>query len=160
MVSICVNGEDRTSEISDWEIWWGSQQGELMLTCRFPSGKSYFKLSNCKIEPTEVVQGKLLSKKGDAVFSAVDSAVIYGGKYAAVQYRASKKIYLMNAGGIAFRSETTVRDEAVFRYFVAVAKARVEQANPQQKPIAENVLRQLEKILPHEETALHAYCTG
>ena len=98
MVSICVNGEDRTSEISDWEIWWGSQQGELMLTCRFPSGKSYFKLSNCKIEPTEVVQGKLLSKKGDAVFSAVDSAVIYGGKYAAVQYRASKKIYLMNAG--------------------------------------------------------------
>lgn len=67
----------------------------------------------------------------------------------------------MNANGIAFSSETTIKDEAVFRYFVAVAKARVEQAKEQEKkPIAENVLRQLEKILPHEDTALHAYCTG
>src|SRR5207253_7176054 len=121
MVSICVNGKDKTRQISDWEIWWGSQQGELMLTCIFPSGKSYISpLSNCKIEPTEVVQGKLLSKKGGTVFGAVDRAVIYGGKYAAVQYRGNQKNYVMNADGIAFSPETTIKDEARFRYFVAV----------------------------------------
>lgn len=161
MVSICVNGKDKTRQISDWKIWWDSQQGELMLTCCFPSGKSYDSpLSNCKIEPTEVVQGKLLSKKGGAVFSAIDRAVIYGGKYAVVQYRGKQKIYVMNADRIAFCPETTIKDEAIFRYFGVVAKAREERANQQDKPISKNVLRQLERVLPHEDTALHAYCTG
>ncbi|MDF3838481.1 AAA domain-containing protein [Cupriavidus basilensis] len=161
MVSICVNGKDKTRQISDWKIWWDSQQGELMLTCRFPSGKSYDSpLSNCKIEPTEVVQGKLLSKKGGAVFSAVDRAVIYGGKYAVVQYRGKQKVYVMNADRIAFCPETTIKDGAIFRYFGVVAKAREERASQQDKPISKNVLRQLERVLPHEDTALHAYCSG
>jgi hypothetical protein len=161
MVSVFVNGEDKTRQISDWQIWWGSQQGELMLTCRFPSGKSYrTPLSNCTIEPTEVVQAKLLSKKGGVVFRVVDRAVIYGGRYAAVKYPGNPRIYVMNADAIAFTPETTIKDEAIFRYFVAVAEARTEQANGQDKSIAENVLRQLEKVPPNEDTALHAYCTG
>ncbi|WP_027252941.1 AAA domain-containing protein [Photobacterium halotolerans] len=161
MVSISVNGDDKTSQISDWKIWWGEHGGELMLTCYFPSGKSYSRpLSNCKIEPTEIVQGQLLSKDGGKSFSAVDRMEIYGGKYAAIQYRGSQKIYVMNVNGISFSPETTMKNESVFNYFVRVANSRVDRAKPKDKPIAENVLRQLKAALPHEDTALHAYCTG
>jgi hypothetical protein len=52
------------------------------------------------------------------------------------------------------------RARLIFQYFLRVANARVEQASQQDKPIAENVQRQLGKLLPHEDTALHAYCTG
>ncbi|WP_229653084.1 DEAD/DEAH box helicase, partial [Burkholderia cenocepacia] len=93
-------------------------------------------------------------------FSVVDKVVIYGGKYAAVHYPGSRKIYVMSAQDIELNLTTNIKDEPVFRYFVAVAKARAEQASPQDKPIADNVLRQLERLAPHEDTALHAYCTA
>lgn len=161
MVTIWVNGENKTRQISGWEIWWGDQRGELMLTCRFPSGKSYYTpLSKCKIEPTEVVQGQLLSRDGGVSFSAIDKIEIYGRKYVAVQYRDSNKIYVMSVKDVVFTPETTLKNEAVFSYFLDVAKARVAQAKPQDLPIAENVLRQLQAVLPHQDTALHAYCTG
>lgn len=161
MVTIWVNGENKTQQISGWEVWWGDQHGELMLTCRFPSGKYYHSpLNKCKIEPTEVVQGQLLSRDGGVSFSAVDRMEVYGGKYVAVQYRDSHKTYVMSANGVVFTPETTLKNEAVFSYFMSVANARVAQAKPKDKPIAENILRQLEAMLPHQDTALHAYCTG
>ncbi len=161
MVSIWVNDEERTGQIKDWTIWWGADRDELMLTCHFPSGKSFHSpLGNCRIEPTEIVQDRLLSRKGGVLFSVVDKVVIYGGKYAAVHYPGSRKIYVMNAHDIELTVTTNIKDEPVFRYFVAVAKARAEHASAQDKPIADNVLRQLERVAPHEDTALHAYCTA
>ncbi|MBN3830910.1 AAA domain-containing protein [Burkholderia sp. Ac-20344] len=161
MVSIWVNDEDRTRQISDWKIWWGTDDEELMLTCHFPSGKSFHSpLRNCRIEPTKVVQGQLLSKKGGTVFRVVDKVVIYGGKYAAIHYPGTRKIYVRNAHDIALTPATNIKDEPIFRYFVDVAKARAEQASPESKPIADNVLRQLEKVTPYEDTVLHAYCTA
>ncbi|VWD20319.1 AAA domain-containing protein [Burkholderia contaminans] len=161
MVSIWVNDEDRTRQISDWKIWWGNDGEELMLTCHFPSGKSFHSpLRNCRIEPTKVVQGQLLSKKGGAVFSVVDKVVIYGGKYAAIHYPGKRKIYVRNAHDIALTPASNIKNEPIFRYFVDVAKARAEQASPENKPIADNVLRQLERVTPNEDSVLHAYCTA
>jgi very-short-patch-repair endonuclease/RecA/RadA recombinase len=104
--------------------------------------------------------GKTFCKKRGAVFKIAEKAVIYGEKYAVVQYSGSQKTYLMNVDDIEFSPETDFKNEPIFRYFVSVAKARTERANPQDKHIADNVLRQLEKVLPHAHTALHAYCTG
>ncbi|MFC7287116.1 AAA domain-containing protein [Herminiimonas glaciei] len=161
MVSIFVNGENKTSQISDWKISWDRRQETLILTCYFPSGKSYYSpLSNCKVEPTKVLKGALLSKKGGVVFNAIDSAVIYGGKYAVVQFRGGSKTYVKDVNSITFSPETSIKDGEIFRYFRLVANARVKQASQQDKLIAENVQRQMEKLLPHEDTALHAYCTG
>jgi very-short-patch-repair endonuclease/RecA/RadA recombinase len=160
MVSIYMDGEDKTDKITSWEIWHGSQD-ELMLTCRFPSGKPYTRpLSECEIIPTEEVQGQFFAKRGGVVFSAIDKAVIYGRKHAVVQYSGNPKKYLMKADGLAFTAKTTIKDEAIFCYLVSVAKARAERADSEQKPIADNVLNQLDKVLPHADTALHAYCTG
>ncbi|MGG1943458.1 AAA domain-containing protein [Trinickia sp. NRRL B-1857] len=157
--SVFVDGKDKTAQISDWELWWGDKRDELMLTCHFPSGKSYFRpLSECKIVPTEVATGRYLVKKGSAIFSAVEKAVIYGGKYAVVQYAGNPKNYVMPADGIAFMSEASFKNEAPFEYFLSVAQARADEAKTD-KNIAANVLRQLETVVAHEDTALHAYCT-
>ena len=161
MVSVYVNGVNKTGQISNWKIWQKPGQGRLMLTCQFPSGKSYTRpLEECEIVPTEVVQGKLLARKGSAVFSALDQAVIYGEKYAAVRYRENPKTYLMNMEGVAFVSETAIKGESIFQYFVSVAQARAEQAKTRGQSIADNVVRQMDKMPAHPDTALHAYCTG
>ena len=165
MVSIYVNGEDKTRQISNWEIWWGSQRGVLMLTCHFPSGKSYHRpLSDCKITPAEAVQGKmLLGKRGSQVSRAFDKAVIYGGKYAVVEYAGDPVPHVLKMEDIEFIQEAEGRGGAVFGYFVSVAYARSERAareDRDKKGIADNVLRQLQAVLPDADTALHAYCTG
>ncbi len=132
-----------------------------MLTCFFPSRKpDTHPVRHCRIEPTEVKESPFLSKAGGTVCTAVHRVVIYGRKFAAVQYRENRRFYVMPADGHTFNGKTTIKDEAIFGYFVAVAQARVKQANAQSRPIVENVLRQLTKLLPHEDTALQAYCTG
>ncbi|MQA18050.1 AAA domain-containing protein [Rugamonas rivuli] len=161
MVSIWVNGQDKTRQISDWKIWWGPKQGELMLTCIFPSGKSFHSpLSNCRVDPTVVVPGGLLSSKGGVRFKAVEDVSIYGGRFAAVQSRGSATIDIENPDDLVFVAETAIKDGDVFRYFAEVAQARVEHASAKNRPIAENVLRQLDKVVAHEDTALQAYCTA
>lgn len=47
-----------------------------------------------------------------------------------------------------------------FRYFVAVANARSDRARSADRPMADNVLRQLHRLTGRSDTALHAYCTG
>lgn len=161
-VSIHIDGEDRTRQIRDWEIRWSDQRASLMLTCRFHSGKSFSKpLSDCCVTPTRELDKTLLVKKGSALFSAIDKATIYGEKYAAVQYHGNSKLYLYKLDdNIKFVPQTTMKDEKIFRYFVDVANAREERAtSAEQKQIAANVVRQLEKLPASPDTALHAYCT-
>ncbi|MFT3761318.1 MAG: AAA domain-containing protein [Pseudoxanthomonas sp.] len=100
-------------------------------------------------------------KKGSAVVSAVDKAVVYGDKYAVVHYPGNPKPYVRKLdGGIEFVPQATMKDEAIFRYFIAVANAREERADSEaQKQIAANVVRQLEKLPAWSDTVLHAYCT-
>lgn len=162
MVSIHVKGQDKTRQISDWKVWCRPQDGELMLTCHFPSGKQYSSpLSECEIVPTETVQGKLLGKKGGVVSNEIDRAVLYGGKYAAVYYPGRAAPYVMKAENLVFAQVSPIKEQEVFRYLMAVAKARVEGAeSDDDRAIAENVLRQLEGLVPQAGTALHAYCTA
>jgi len=158
MVSIFVNGEDKTRQIKDWKVWRDDRRGELALTCYFPSGKTFTsRLIDCRVEPTRVVQGKLLSKPGGSVFRPTEKVAIYGGRYAIVRYPGGHKDYVMDAGGIVLSDESQFKYQAIFRYFVDVAKARIDRTDP---AIAKNVLRQLEKLPSHEDSALHAYCTG
>ncbi|MYM27980.1 AAA family ATPase [Duganella sp. CY15W] len=161
MVSIWVNGEDKTGKISDWKIWWGYKQGELMLTCIFPSGKSFHSpLSHCRVEPTVIVPGGLLSKKDGALFQAVEDVPIYGGRFAVIRCRGSTTIKIESPDNLVLNVETALKTGPVFRYFVDVVEARVKRASAQNRPIDENILRQLDKVLPHEDTALQAYCTA
>ncbi|MDR0672727.1 MAG: AAA family ATPase, partial [Zoogloeaceae bacterium] len=162
-VSIHIRGEDRTGQISDWKIRWDEQCAALMLTCHFHSGKSFScPLSDCRVTPTRELDKTLLVKKGCAVVSAFDKAKIYGEKYAVAHYPGGARPYVWKLdGNIWFVPQTTMKDEAVFRYFVAVANAREERATSEaQKKIAANVVRQLEKLSAYPRTALHAYCTG
>ncbi|TVU90935.1 AAA domain-containing protein [Vreelandella titanicae] len=160
-VSIYVNGENKTRQINDWKIRQGATWDALTLTCYFPSGKSYSRpLRECEIIPTQELHEQLVVKKGSTVFSVVEKLVLYGDKCAVIQYPGNPKAYVMNIDDIEVLPKTAMKDESIFQYFISLANERVKQAAPKDKPIAENVLRQLNQILPHAETALHAYCSG
>ncbi|OZI34285.1 helicase [Bordetella genomosp. 10] len=165
MVSIFMNGQDKTHQTSDWRIWWDAKRDALMLTCEFRSGKSFTRpLSECSVAPAEELRNVLFAEKGRAVYSAADSAVIYDGKYAVVQYRGNPRQYVKNAADLVFTRESAVPAGNLFGYFVSVARARLEQAvqrgesGEQGRLGAEAVLSQMAKVTHHPETALHAYC--
>lgn len=162
MVSIYVNGQDKTRQVSDWKVWCRPQDGELMLTCYFPSGKQYSSpMRQCEIVPTETMQGQLLRKKDGVVSDEIDRAVLYGEKYAAVYYPGKPRPYVMKAENLEFAQVSSFKEGEAFRYLLAVAKARVEEAESEgDRGIAENVQRQLEGLVPQAGTALYAYCTG
>lgn len=161
MVSIFMDGDNKTKKITDWSLRYDSVKDALLLTCHFRSGKAYTRpLAACEITPTEEIQGSLLQRPGSAIFSSIEKVTVYGKKYAAVYYPGSSKPYLMKANELKFIPKTTIKQGAVFNYFVAVAQARMALTTGDSKPITENILRQLEKVVSHPDTALHAYCTG
>jgi very-short-patch-repair endonuclease/DNA polymerase III delta prime subunit len=161
MVSISVFGEDKTRQFSDWKIY-SDRSGRLCLTGYFRSGKSYsWPLENCEIVPTRVVSDQLLCKKGSAMVNPIAGAVIYGEKYAVVQYAGKATKYVFRLDSIELVESTKIKDDPVFQYFRSVAKSRVDQgAIDDDKAIAENVLRQLNAVPSFAGTALHAYCNG
>lgn len=101
-----------------------------------------------------------MSCKGGVRFTQVDDVSIYGGRFAAVRCRGSTTIEIRNPDDLVFSAKTAIKDGAVFRYFAEVAQARVEHATEQKRPVAEHVLRQLARVVPHADTALQAYCTA
>ncbi len=162
MASIQVDGEDKTSKISDWAIRWSDKYEALELTCHFPSKKKYTRpLSNCKVSPTRELTNVLLRKPGSMVVTPIEKATIYGERYVVVHYLGAKKPYVYKIDGISFTAPTSMKETPVFGYFANVANARQDQAKSDtDREIANNVVRQLAKLPAVSGTALHAYCTG
>lgn len=162
MVSIHVCGEDRTRQIRDWTIQWSVTHRVLTLTGHFASKRKFtWPLSDCKIDPTRELGAQLFVKKGSSVVKAIEKVVIYGEKYAAIQYQGKPKIYVHKLDGIEFVPQTEIKNGPIFRYFLSVAKARVGRGtSTDQEQIAANVVRQLDKLPDCAGTALQAYCTG
>lgn len=161
-VSIYMDGEDRTAQIRDWSIVWSHQQADFQLKCVFPSGKSYSRpLSVCSIVPTRELGEMLLTTQGSRIVQRIESAIIYGERYACVQYPTSTKRYLFKLADITLMPPTSMTEMPVFLYFAQVANARIAQATSADgREIAANVVRQLEQVNLSPETALYAYCTG
>lgn len=162
MVSIQVDGEDKTAQISDWAIYWCDKSAALQLKCYFPSKKSYTRpLSYCRVSPAREVGESLLTKPGSKIVTSIAKATIYGERYAVVHYPEAGKPYVFKMDGIGFATPTALKDTSVFRYFTAVASARQERvASKSERDIAANVVRQLGKLPASAVTALQAYCTG
>lgn len=162
MVSIQVDGEDKTAQISDWAIYWCDKSAALQLKCHFPSKKSYTRpLSCCHVSPTRELGGSLLTKPGSKIVTPIAKATIYGERYAVVHYPEAAKPYVFKMDGIGFATPTALKDTPVFRYFTTVANARQESARSEDdRVIYANVVRQLGKLPASADTALQAYCTG
>jgi RecA/RadA recombinase len=162
MISILVDGEDKTAKISDWTIRWSNNSQALELTCHFPSKKKYSRpLSNCRVSPTRELTNVLLTKPGSRVVKLIDKAVIYGERYAVVHYPSTSRPYVHRMDGIVFIATTSLKDTPVFGYFMKIASTRHAQAQSQaDRNIASNVVTQLGKLPAIASTALQAYCTG
>jgi RecA/RadA recombinase len=162
MISILVDGEDKTAKISDWTIRWSNNSQALELTCHFPSKKKYSRpLSNCRVSPTRELTNVLLTKQGSRVVKLIDKAVIYGERYTVVHYPGTSRPYVHRMDGIVFTATTSLKDTPVFGYFMKIASTRHAQAQSQaDRNIASNVVTQLGKLPAIASTALQAYCTG
>lgn len=162
MASIYVGEEDKTAKISDWAIYWSDKYEALQLTCYFPSQKTFTRpLNDCRIVPTRELGKTLLTKQGSVVVQPIEKGTVYGERYAVVHYSGATKPYVHKMNGIQFVTQTAMKESPVFRYFADVANARRDRAgSADQKLIAANVVRQLEKLPASRDTALNAYCTG
>ncbi|KEZ64244.1 helicase [Pseudomonas amygdali pv. tabaci str. ATCC 11528] len=161
MVSIYVCGEDKTRQISGWDIK-PDGKGEFTLTCYYPSQKTYSRpLGDCRVVPTLELKDMLLLRKGSSEFNPVARVEIYGEKHALVQYPGKSKKYIFNMDSVEFFSPTSITDEPAFTYFRSVATARVSAAAAgDKKGMAENIDRQMGTLSLSPATALHAYCKG
>lgn len=161
MVSIHVDGRDKTTQISDWVIWCDKYK-ILQLTCRFPSQKKFTRpLSDCRVAPIRELGETLMTKRGSTIAQPIEKATIYGERYAVVHYPGAANPYVYKLDTIEFITPTAMKEAPAFRYFAAVANARVDHAGSvDQRQIAANVVNQLEKLPPRPDTALNAYCTG
>ncbi len=162
MVSIYVNEQNKTKQISDWQIWWDDKTKVLKLTCHYPSTKKYISpLSDCRVEPTRKLCDVLIEKQDSIVSTPVERVEIYGERYAVVYYCTDARPYVHNMDGVRFVAPTRVKDEPVFDYFQSVAKARVNTAkNANDKQIAANVVNQLQALPVLAGSALQAYCSA
>lgn len=161
MVTILMNGQNKTNQMNDWRIWYKEATHTLMLTIYFPSGKSWSRpMKECQIEPCQEFNSNFLLCK-DNYHSEIDYAVEYGNKFVVVKYPSSKKQYVMESKNVLFSSKPDLKNEELFKYFNDIASERVSTADSNdKKAIAENVQRQLDKIMPIQENALYAYCYG
>lgn len=160
MISIYMNGENKTKQISDWSIYYDNKDQELKLTSYFPSGKKYTQpLTHCQVNPFEQIKGNLLIVKDKQKIDRIEKAESYGRKYTVVYYPNKSQPYVMLNEDIQIVSDTNLKNEYIFQYFTQVAQARIEYADANNKGIAENVLRQLNKITLRPDTVLHAYCS-
>ncbi|MGM0303238.1 hypothetical protein IGI66_002903 [Enterococcus sp. AZ048] len=160
MVTIYMNGQNRTNQMSDWRIWCKEETQTLMLTIYFPSGKSWSQpMKECQIEPCQEFNSNFLLSK-DNYHSEIEYAVEYGNKFVVVKYPSSEKRYVMESKNVSFSPKPDLKKEDLFKYFSEIASERVFNADNDKKAIAENVQRQLEKIVPFRGNALCAYCYG
>lgn len=158
MFSIHINEQDKTNQITDWNLW--IKENQLMVTIKFPSGKSFTKpLDCCKINPRRETKFGLLSRE-EGVYQLIDSAIEYGEKYVVVTYPSDSKKYVMNLKNVRILESSNLKNECIFSYFVNVVKERVRLAKINDRAMVENIERQLNKVTPYKGTALHAYCYG
>ncbi len=161
MVSIQVGGEDKTAEITNWSIWNDKSEG-LQLKCFYlKKGRAIHPLSDCRISPIRELGEMLLTKRGSRIVRPVAKATIYGERYAVVFYPGSDQPYIHKMDGISLAAPIAMKEAPIFRYFAAVANARMNHAvSDSDREINANVVRQLEKLPASADTALHAYCTA
>ena len=156
-----MNGQNKTNQMIDWRIWYKEETNTLMLTVYFPKGSNWSRpMKECRIEPCRELNSEFLLCK-DNYHSEIDYAVEYGNKFVVVRYPSSKKQYVMESKNVSFSSKPDLKNEELFKYFNDIASERVSTADSNdKKAIAENVQRQLEKIVPFRGNPLYAYCYG
>nr|WP_318381163.1 AAA domain-containing protein [uncultured Enterobacter sp.] len=161
MVAVYIQGKDRTEQLADWSLRYSDSRQELELVCHFKTGKSFYpSYSECRVEPTQIITHARMRKKGHSELQHIERAEIVGNKYALIYYPGGTRCYVMKAENVQIFAETTLKDGKVFDYFREVAQMRVNIAAEDKKPIAENICRQLDKIIADPDIALHAYCHG
>jgi len=161
MVSIYVGEEDITDNVRGWYIKRGNAETLKLVYYSLENKKHEHPLSDCRLLPTRELDEKLLKEPNGLVYKPIESATVYGGRYAVVYHLGNKKPYVYKMENAEFHLMTDIKESSVFEYFADVAATRRDRAaDDSQRSMKENISRQLEKLSPCRETALYAYCHG
>lgn len=150
-----MDGEEKSRYV-DWKI--EKMYGRYMLVLYYPSGKNYKKnLSMCTIEPTFEIDGNIIKENDGHVFKEIVKAVNYANRYLHVQYPdGSEEIFPFNHYTVLESNDFQKKE--IFQYLCEVARERCNILTGNNKQIAENVVRQLAKLVPTDLTVLYSYC--
>jgi RecA/RadA recombinase len=161
MVSIQVDGQDKTAQITRWSIWNDDDKGLQLNCCYLKGGTVKHALDDCVISPSRELGEMLLTKSGSRVERTIAKAKIYGERYAVVHFPGDSKPYLYKMDSIDLRAPITRNEAPIFNYFSTVASTRQNQAkSDDDRRMAKNIVDQIGKLPASTHTALHAYCTG
>ncbi|RWR01234.1 helicase [[Pantoea] beijingensis] len=161
MVTVYVDGENKTTQLDDWTLHYHTGKQCLQLTCHFPSGKSFTRpFTACRVEPTTHATGTLLFKRGQPNAQIIERAEIVGDKYALIFYPNTERCYVMKAQDIRIMPATSLKNSNLFAYFRDVAQQRLLHASQDKHPVAKNIVTQIDKIVAHPGSALDAYCAA
>lgn len=117
MISIYMNGENKTKQISDWSLYYDNKDQELKLTSYFPSGKKYTQpLTQCQVNPFEQIKGNLLIVKNKPKIDWIEKAESYGRKYTVVYYPNNSRPYVMLSENIQIVSETNFKNDDLRKF--------------------------------------------
>lgn len=160
MVTLYLEGETKTTQLTDWSLYYHNQRECLQLSWRIDGKSLTCPFSACRIDPTILATGTLLIRKKYPGVQLIERAQIVGNKYVLIYYPGNARTYVMKAEDVQILEETSLKSDDVFSYFHHVAQQRVQHASHDKSSIAGNILRQLDKIVAHPDTALEAYCRG
>ena len=158
LTEIYIDGKEVKGQIVDWTIRSKPLKKDLFLILTYQSGKTFsVELSRCDIIPTNKLEGGLLIVRGRRIIQEIEEAFEYGEKYTVVKYHGNTTPYVMKSINIDIKKASNIKEKDVFSYFKKVAIERVENANSNERKIAENVASQLDAITPYSGTAIHTY---
>ena len=155
MVKIYLNSKQKN--FSDWKIW--KKGNQLMVSIIYPSCKEYYRPYNeWMIEPTVIRKEKLLFDKKQQILKRVESVAEVGEKYYVFTYPSKDEVDYIERDNAEIMECSDIENGNLWDYFKQVAQERVDNANNIiDKNIAENVVRQFEKVVFFEQTVLNAY---
>ena len=132
---------------------------ELFVTVVYASGKKYNRpYEEWTIEPSKIKDCGLLYQIKTKTVHKIERAIEVGDKYFLIKYPNSDKEYIMLQNEVLLTSDSKVKDSEVFSYFHQIAEERLRIAGSEKdRVIANNVVKQFDKIAPFEKSALHSY---
>lgn len=141
----------------DWNL--SNNKGNIRLKVIYRSGKySTCPYNECEVFPKKKIDADLLYSKKTNAFRMIDSIEQVGYKYYIVTYSIGESPFLMKQSEVTFAKTNKSTGHDIYLYYKQIAQERYEQAVFDNDPImAENVVKQFDQIVAHEETALSAY---
>lgn len=147
-------------QFKDWSLH-TNKSGEMVLTVTYPSNKKFTRsYDEWTIEPTAERMERLLLDSKSGLIHQIERAVEIGEKYFLITYPGNEKIYILKSSQFELLETSGITEGELFNYYKRIAQERLFNAkNEKDRIITQSIVKQFDKIVPCDKTALNAYIT-